>query len=383
MKRILFCIGCFFFLLFIFSTAHSDSVIAEGVANIGNDPAAARDKAIEDALRRAVDQAVGAIVESETLTENYQLISDRIYSHSSGYVQTYNVISETREGNLLRVRVSADVKSADLQNDLAGIGMLQRRMKYPRVMVMIAEDNLVSSSTFYQAYSVSNSQSEAAVNAKLKAKGFNVVDPGSVRKSMSASEAKAAFGGDYDTAGRVGTKLGAEIVIVGQATSIRAANNIAGSDLLSMSSTINAKAVKAGTGEIIAQASGQGTAAHINEVAALQQSLAKASDQIADQLIAGILESWQQDTSGSRNLVLEVQDISPAELENVKSALLKLRGVTDVLVRSFSGGLADVNIQAKTDAQDLADSITKTKFTGFRLVLIESSMDRLEYRVVH
>ncbi len=93
MKRILFCIGCFFFFLLIFSTAQADSVIAEGVANIGNDPAAARDKAIEDALRRAVDQAVGAIVESETLTENYQLISDRIYSHSSGYVQTYNVIS--------------------------------------------------------------------------------------------------------------------------------------------------------------------------------------------------------------------------------------------------------------------------------------------------
>ena len=382
MKRLLFCLGCFCFLLLIFQAADADSVIAEGVANIGNDPAAARDKAIEDALRRAVDQAVGAIVESETLTENYQLISDRIYSHSSGYVQTYNVLSENREGNLLRVRVSAEVKSADLQNDLAGIGLLQRRMKYPRVMVMIAENNIVASD-FYQVYSVSNSQSEAAVNAKLKAKGFNVVDSGSIRRTMSAGEAKAAFGGDYDTAGRVGSKLGAEIVIIGQAASIRAANNIAGSDLLSMSSTINAKAVKAGTGEIIAQASGQGTAAHINEVAALQQSLAKASDQIGDQLIAGILESWKQDTSGSRSLVLELQDISPAELEKVKSALLKLRGVTDVQVRSFSGGLADVNIQAKTDAQDLADSITKTKFSGFRLVLIESSMDRLEYRVVH
>ncbi len=99
-------------------------------------------------------------------------------------------------------------------------------------------------------------------------------------------------------------------------------------------------------------------------------------------MIAGILESWKQDTSGSRSLVLEVQDISTAELEKLKTALLKMRGVTDVLVRSFSEGLADVNIQAKTDAQDLADSITKTKFTGFKLVLIESSMDRLEYRVV-
>src|SRR5262245_65731538 len=87
----------------------SKQITAEGVASVGNDPAAARDKAIEDALRRAVEQAVGTIVESETAVENYQLLSDKIYSHSSGYVKDYKVVSEKTEGGLVRVTVAANV----------------------------------------------------------------------------------------------------------------------------------------------------------------------------------------------------------------------------------------------------------------------------------
>jgi hypothetical protein len=377
----------FLFVLFVVlpSAYAQDSrqVTATGVATVTGDPAAARDKAIEDALRRAVEQVVGTIVESETAVENYQLLSDKIYSRSSGYVKNYNVLSEKREGNMLRVEVSAEVSSGDLSSDLGAIGLLQRRMKYPRVVVMIVEDNILNTNTFWNMYSVSNSQAEATVIARLKEKGFNVVDPNYMRKTVSGKEAREAFEGDYGVAGRFGKKLGADLVIVGRASSTRSANNIAGSDLLSVSTTINASAVKAGTGEIIAQGSAQGTAAHINEVAALQQALAKASDNLSDQLIDGILEAWKKESSGLRTLAVIVQDINPQELDKLKAGLSKLRGVADVMVRNFSSGTADIDIQARTDAQDLGEAIRKTSFAGFRLVLTESSLDRLEYRVVH
>ena len=373
------------FLCFVLPLFAQDTrqITAEGVASVGNDPAAARDKAIEDALRRAVEQAVGTMVESETAVENYKLLSDRIYSRSSGYVKNYNVVSEKQEGGLIRVTISADVSSGDLNNDLAGIGLLQRRMKYPRVMVSIIEDNLLTTADYWNTYTVSTSQAESTVNIKMKEKGFNMVDPNFMRKSLNAAEAKDAWEGDYATAGKFGQRLGAEIVIVGQATSTRAANNIMGSDLLSVSSTINATAVKAGTGEMIAQASGKGTAAHINEVAALQESLKKASDQVADQLITGIIETWQKESSGTRAVALQVNDISPAELERLKTAIEKLRGVAEVQVRNYSSGSADITIQAKTDGQELSSLISKTSFPGFKLILVDASVDRLEYNVVH
>ncbi len=358
-------------------------ITADGVATIGSDPAAARDKAIEDALRRAVEQAVGTIVESETAVEKYQLLSDRIYSHSSGYVKNYSVVSEKQEGNLMRVTISADVSTGDLTNDLSGIGLLQRRMKYPRIMVSIVEDNILSNASYWEAYSVSTSQAESTVNKRMKEKGFNIVDPNFMRKSLNAQEARAAWEGDYATAGKFGKRLGAEIVIVGQAASTRSANNIMGSDLLSVSSTINATAVKAGTGEVIAQASGKGTAAHINEIAAMQEALQKASDQVADQLIEGILDTWQKESSGTRTIAMEVNGISTQELERLKSSLEKMRGVTEIVVRNFSGGSADISIQAKTDGQELSAQIAKTPFAGFKLELVEVSVDHLQYDVVH
>jgi len=382
LKRII--IVCGVLLLFAgLLSAQTSNVTAEGVASIGTDRAAAHDKAIEDALRRAVEQAVGTMVESETSVENYQLLSDKIYSRSSGYVKKYEVVSEQAEGNLLRIRIEAEVDSGYLNNDLAAIGLLQRRMKYPRVVVMIAEDNIMRTNYWEQIYSLSNSQSEAVIISKLKEKGFKVVDPGYLRKTVSAGEAKEAWQGDYDAAGRIGKKMGAEIAIVGQAISTRSANNIAGSDLLSMSTTINVQAVKSGTGEIMAQASGQGTAAHINEVVALQQALQKASDKVADTIIAGILDTWQKESSGTRTLAMEVHDISPAELDRLKTSLEKMRGVTEIFVREFSGGSAEINIEATSDAQDLSAIIGKTKLSGFRLILLESSTDRLEYRVSH
>jgi hypothetical protein len=382
LKKLLLCVAVLSLFTGILNAQETKSVTTEGVATVGNDPAVARDKAIEDALRRAVEQVVGAMVESETTTQNYELLSDKIYSHSSGYVSNYTVMSEKRDGNLMRVTIAADVNSGNLNSDLAAIGLLQRRMKFPRVAVMVAEDNILQAN-FFEAYSVSNSQSEATIIARLKAKGFNVVDPRTLRKSVTASEATAAFQGNEDVASRMGKKLGAEIVIVGQATSQKAANNIAGSDLLSMSTTLTAQAIKTGTGEIIAQGTGQGTAAHINEVAALQQSLQKASDQVADQLISGILQTWESESSGTRNLSMEVHDITSAQLDKLKSSLEKIRGVSQVLVRNFSEGSADLDIQARTDAQDLSAGISKMTIPGVRLVLVESSVDRLVYRVAH
>jgi Flagellar assembly protein T, N-terminal domain len=383
MKRIIiFTVLVLSFSLFA-SAQETKTVTAEGVATVGNDPSAARDKAIEDALRRAVEQAVGTMVESETATENYELLSDKIYSRSQGYVKNYDVLSENTEGNLLRVKISAEVSSGDLSNELSAIGLLQRRMKYPRVLVIIPEENVMGTTDSWQTYSVSSSQAEATVIAKLKAKGFNVVDPNYQRKAIPPQQGMEAYGGNYDVAGQIGTKMGAEIVIVGKATSTRSANNIAGSDLLSETSTINASAVKSGTGEVIAQASGQGTAAHINEVAAMQQSLQKAADQVGDQLITGILDTWQRESSGQRSLAMAVQDVSPPELDKLKAGLEKIRGVTEVLVRNFDSGSADINIQSKTDGEELAKSISKASFPGFRLMLIQASTDRLEYRVVH
>ena len=73
-----------FLCLFVIPIASADmsaevDTTAEGVGVIkdGN-KAAARDQAIRDGLRIAVAQAVGTMVSSETLVQNYEVLRDRI-----------------------------------------------------------------------------------------------------------------------------------------------------------------------------------------------------------------------------------------------------------------------------------------------------------------
>jgi hypothetical protein len=60
-------------------------VMVEGVSSIDRGRKdIARDQAIKDALRKAVEQAVGTFISSETVVENYEVLSDRIYSKPRG-----------------------------------------------------------------------------------------------------------------------------------------------------------------------------------------------------------------------------------------------------------------------------------------------------------
>jgi hypothetical protein len=64
------------------------TVEASGMGSIiGGDVGRARDDAIDDAMRNALEEAMGTLVQSETLVENFQLVEDNIFSKTSGYIQ--------------------------------------------------------------------------------------------------------------------------------------------------------------------------------------------------------------------------------------------------------------------------------------------------------
>jgi len=55
-----------------------------------------KEQALSTALRRAVEQGVGTLVQSETTVVDSALVDDKIYSHSKGYVKTYKITKEQK-----------------------------------------------------------------------------------------------------------------------------------------------------------------------------------------------------------------------------------------------------------------------------------------------
>ncbi len=85
---------------------------------------ATSEQATQDALRSAIEIAVGSMVSSNTLVSNDKIIRDEIFNHSKGFVRSYEVVSESgdpTDGYV--VTISAIVTREHIANKLKAQGV--------------------------------------------------------------------------------------------------------------------------------------------------------------------------------------------------------------------------------------------------------------------
>ena len=100
----------------------------------------AKDEATNRALRAAVEKGVGALVDSETMVQNFQLLDDSIYSQVKGYVKSYDVLMDNHGADgIYRVRVRAVVALARLTKDIQALNIIREKKNNPRVMIVFNE----------------------------------------------------------------------------------------------------------------------------------------------------------------------------------------------------------------------------------------------------
>ncbi|GIV19639.1 MAG: hypothetical protein KatS3mg023_1390 [Armatimonadota bacterium] len=153
-----------------FAGAQSEvEIIASGMAAIGSDRAAAIEEAVLDAKRNAVEQALGVLVDSEAVAQNFEVVWETIRTRSQGYVKRWELLGEpewdTRNG-LVKVRIRAVVSTADAVKDLWEIPEVYVALERPRVGVkLLAADTR-------QPEPVST----AALVHALRVRGFDVAE---------------------------------------------------------------------------------------------------------------------------------------------------------------------------------------------------------------
>jgi hypothetical protein len=123
---------------------HAAEVTAEGVAAVINgNIASAKNQALINAQRAAVEQGVGLILDSKTRMENFQVIKDEVLTSSQGYVTKYLVVSEGQTPDRLsyKVKIKAEVAQNLLEDKLSALRILHKKMGNKRVMVIYQSDN--------------------------------------------------------------------------------------------------------------------------------------------------------------------------------------------------------------------------------------------------
>lgn len=366
----------------------SKVVTAEGVAILrGKETAVARDQAIEDALRKAVEQAVGTWISSETMVQNYQLLSDRIYSRSQGYVQNYQVLSESKKGeNLYSVKVQATIRAGELKDDLEAIGVLMERKRKPRLMVFIAEQNVGEPAPrFWWGGSrevTDLTVAETVINEKFLAKGFPMIDQKAAAKRIQASKAYRVSDLTNEDARTLGNQFDAEIVIVGKALA-KYVGNIEGTSMKSFSGSVTARVIRTDDGSVIATSHASVPAPHIDTVAGGSKAIELASAKVADDLIDKIIKVWTREVSGTQLVQMIVKGLSSYGdmLKFTKLIRENVRGIKAVHQRKVSRGEGIIDVDIKGDAQSLADELSTKNFGNISVSVIEVTQNRIEVEV--
>lgn len=373
MKRSVCTIGILLLAGFFFSsplpaqTDEAQKVESTGVGYImAGDIAHARDDAVEDALRKGIEQVLGTLVESETLVENFQLIEDNIMTKTRGYVQNYEIVQEKkRSEEMYEVTVRAILKVANIQDDLEGIATLRRRKNTPRMMVMIQEQNIGETPGMHY-FDTDISTAETAIMDWFMAKGFRFVDPDVVRQNLDQQTAAAILSGNAQQAASLGKNLGAEVVITGKAVA-KATETVAfGATIRSQQATVAVRAIRTDTGDIIATGSGQGKHPHIDDMTGGVIAIKQASDKVSEELMTKILDRWQSDVSSGSTLVLHVRGLNDYMMLNKFKNALKyyVRGLQSTTQRSFSNGYAVLEVVMQGNADDLAQRLSGKDIEG-------------------
>lgn len=361
------------------------TVTAEGVAAIqGGAQDMARDAALEDAQKRAVEQAIGILIDSQTQVENYQLISDKILSQTKGYITRYNIAGETVEGTLLRVRINAEVSLGKLTDDLSGIGILLGQMHKPRTMIMIAEQNIGHEwYAWWWGYHGQQTDIGVVENTFIDVftqKGFEFIDHDAAEKNIKVTAAYKVQDLTPDQARTLGNQADAEVVIVGKAVA-KLYGDIGGG-MKSVQADLSARAIRTDTGQVLASATTHGAAVHITDETAGIEALKKAAKAAADQMADKILAVYSKEAGGTKSVNITVTGLNKTQFVKFKDVLRnQVRGIKDLHERSFNGNTAKISVDCKGSAQSLSDELLLKDFGTFAVEVVGSTANSLELRV--
>jgi hypothetical protein len=344
---------------------------ATGQAAIADDVLAAKAAAKDDALRNCVQQVATTIVSASTETDQAQLLSDKVFAHSAGYIRKFTILDDKKDGNTWVTRLRCDVSEAKLDEDMMAFGIAYRRAGMPRVMVLIAEQSITATQATGWWQGGGNSADlrvmENAFMDRMEKSGFTFIDP----EILSGKLTLETIGADPNVqkAREIGRLAGAEVVVVGRAIAKPLGEMaIDNGTFYSAVANVSARAVRTDTGDVIAAAEFTGNAGKgFEQTTAGRNALSEGGRRLARDLFAKIGVVWTREQSGVRRISLVVGGVDDyARLTTFKGVLVNsVRGVKDVQQRSVADGRAELDVSMAGTAEALATELATRKFQGF------------------
>lgn len=345
-------------------------VMADGMAAISNNRVdIARDRAVDSAQRNAVERVVGVMISSSTEVENFQVKMDRILSESKGFINTYKIVSERRDGDMYEVTIEADVGMGKLKDRLAALNLIMARKEKPRLMLL------------FSGRAQKDAVAESAMSRYFLSQGFKLVDADTYKKSMERENLQRLALNQREAAS-VGHRYGAEVLIVGDVEASSSTSRFGEIEMSTNKVIVSTKVINVDTGEVLATDSETRSAPGMRDD--IKQITVDASDSLAKKMTDEIMERWSSELTNAVTVKLIVTGFDAYQdlLQFKEQIASDVRGFREVYQRAYAHGQAELDLEIKGNTQGVADDLAAMTFNQRKLRITEITQNRIEAKLV-
>lgn len=316
------------------------------------------------AQRSAVERVVGVFLAAQTRVDKSVMVEQRILGKTAGYIQKYDVLEEKREGGYWKTRIRALVSFDQVGMDLKDLGLLDPRdIGSPRVAVLIDEQ--------VDGDAAATTHAADGLTEKLIEGNFTVVDRSAKAGAALQKIIDAVEKGDTASVTDLGSKLGVEVVLLGEAQANRLDPHPQFKGFFSYRARVSAKAVRSGTGQVLSSVSREASGLDVDVAAAAAKSLQNAAQLLGEELLPKMSEVLRSRSE----VLLKVSGLKDMDqLKSLQEALRALSGMEGVYLRHYGEGQAEISLSAgSVQGSELAGRLSKLKSPGLSVSSASSS----------
>lgn len=294
----------------------------------------AREKALDEAKRAAIEKAVGITMESRTVVENFQVVKDQILSRSTGYLNNIKILEERKtDFGAYEVTIQADVEVSALVEDLDRFQKILSWQKNPRISIVIEP-------ALGKDYIPAAKKTANLLTEKLKQNGFSV------------------FRYSKNNEIQMGLLIGLSLELCTKK-----------SDYKDIQLTINEISLdtniyRPGDGEILAAASAVKSQPGENRLQVLDRGAKSCVDAIWNELQKKLTRVWEKELYSERDIYLIVKNVpSHAKAQEIAFVFKSdVSGIIDASLISFRKSKAEYQLKYRGWPEQLLNEVEMSYF---------------------
>jgi len=340
-------------------------LIASGTSPLmEEDSADARKLALDEALRAAVEQAVGRLLPVENIVRYYSIVLNRILRDPMSYVKDYQIVHDGVIYGAYRVTVQTTLYGEGLRRDLHRLGLFLTASERPRVAILVAE-RIDPDDPWYWWWQMPASDSGQPIFLKeladlLKKQGLVVLYPNMLWQSLPKDLSYQTPLLDDTQGGALARALGAEVGILGHVSYRPTGMGSTGMTNGSL------RAVRADSGKLLARVSATVQVQPSTDQSVADYGFSALAERLSPHLVDGVIASFVTMSRAPKEVTVQVEGVrSYGDLILIKERLQRSSEVKEIRQIKLKADLGSFSLVLSGSLDDLETSLDGYDFGSF------------------